>query len=47
MQNIVIEPELDVIEPVDIVYEPILDYQPLPEPFITIEPADYNEASSV
>ena len=47
MQNIVIEPELDVIEPVDIVYEPILDYQPLPEPFIIIEPADYNEESIV
>ena len=41
------EPELDVIEPVDIVYEPILDYQPLPEPIIVIEPTDYNESSIV
>ena len=38
--DVIIEPELDVIEPVEIVYEPIMDYQPLPEPIVVIEPTD-------
>ena len=45
--DVIIEPELDVIEPVEIVYEPILDYQPLPEPIVVVEPTYYNETSIV
>ena len=45
--DVIIEPEEDIIEPVEVVYEPILDYQPLPEPIVAVEPTYYNETSTV
>ena len=45
--DVIIEPEEDIIEPVEVVYEPILDYQPLPEPIRAVEPTYYNETSTV